>query len=328
MKKYVLQALLVVCSFLIIQGCSDDDNAIDLKEVSSAAAAVPAKVFFAQGATEAATVQLSVAVDAKSPEAIGFEVKVADNSEVSADKVTFSREHFKIEKGKRSFEFSCTVEADAVEAGMTKLLKIDFMSQNAKVSHLNLEVPVEAEKVEEPKPEPEPEPDNTIVYIADFKGTVDMDEQNWLAVMLNEVQVAGFFQTSVAVGTAPSAKRIHFDNYGQDIIGVAEGDLIHITPLEEGAVIGEGASWVANPEWADDANYVYMPVLYSGAYTEWEGKTAYIGAKISLSGKVSGKICNAWIKITVSAGGECEVDGIAYDAWGYDIKAGQTVSEK
>ena len=47
MKKYVLQALLVVCSFLIIQGCSDDDNAIDLKEVSSAAAAVPAKVFFA-----------------------------------------------------------------------------------------------------------------------------------------------------------------------------------------------------------------------------------------------------------------------------------------
>lgn len=71
-----------------------------------------------------------------------------------------------------------------------------------------------------------------------------------------------------------------------------------------------------------------MPVLYSGAYTEWEGKTAYIGAKISLSGKVSGKICNAWIKITVSAGGECEVDGIAYDAWGYDIKAGQTVSEK
>lgn len=98
MKKYVLQALLVVCSFLIIQGCSDDDNAIDLKEVSSAAAAVPAKVFFAQGATEAATVQLSVAVDAKSPEAIGFEVKVADNSEVSADKVTFSREHFTIEK--------------------------------------------------------------------------------------------------------------------------------------------------------------------------------------------------------------------------------------
>ena len=109
---------------------------------------------------------------------------------------------------------------------------------------------------------------------------------------------------------------------------MAVGDLIHITPLEEGAVIGEGASWVANPEWADDANYVYMPVLYSGAYTEWEGKTAYIGAKISLSGKVSGKICNAWIKITVSAGGECEVDGIAYDAWGYDIKAGQTVSEK
>lgn len=209
MKKYVLQALLVVCSFLIIQGCSDDDNAIDLKEVSSAAAAVPAKVFFAQGATEAATVQLSVAVDAKSPEAIGFEVKVADNSEVSADKVTFSREHFTIEKGKRSFEFSCTVEADAVEAGMTKLLKIDFMSQNAKVSHLNLEVPVEAEKAEEPEPEPEPEPDNTIVYIADFKGTVDMDKQNWLAVMLNEVQVAGFFQTSVAVGTAPSAKRIH-----------------------------------------------------------------------------------------------------------------------
>lgn len=328
MKKYVLQALLVLFGFLIVQGCSDDDNDIDLAEVRAAAAAVPSKVFFERGVTQAAVVQLSVAVSEKTPEAIGFEVSVADDSEIAADKVTFSKERFNIEAGKRSFELNCTVEADAVGAGTTKLLKIDFMSQNSKIGHMKLEVPVEAEKEEEPEPEPEPEPENTIVYIADFQGTVDMNELNWLALMVNEVQVGGFFQTSVAVGTAPTTKRIHFDNYGQDIIGVVEGDLINITPLEEGTVIGEGAAWVSNPEWADDANYVYMPVFYSGTHKEWEGKTAYIGLKINLAGKVPGKICNAWIKVTVAEGGECEVDGMAYDPWGYDIKAGQTVSEK
>lgn len=326
MKKYVLQALLVLCSFVVIQACSDDDNDIDLAKVKSAAAAMPSKVFFPLDETAAATLQLSVAVSEKTPETIGFEVSVADDSEVSADKVTFSRERFAIETGARSFELSCTVEADAVEPGATKLLKLDFMSQNSKIAHIKLEVPVEAEKKKEEEPEPEPE--NTIVYVAGFKGVVDMDEQNWLALTLNEVGVAGFFQTSVAVGTAPAAKRIHFDNYGQDIIGVAEGDLINITPLEEGAVIGEGSAWVSNPEWGEDANYVYMPVLYSGIYKEWEGKTAYVGVKINLSGKLSGKICNAWIKVTVSAEGECEIDGMAYDVWGYDIKAGQTVSEK
>lgn len=51
MKKYVLQALLVLFGFLVVQGCSDDDNDVDLTEVNAAAAAVPSKVFFAREAT-------------------------------------------------------------------------------------------------------------------------------------------------------------------------------------------------------------------------------------------------------------------------------------
>lgn len=320
MKKYVLQALLVLFGFLVVQGCSDDDNDVDLTEVNAAAAAVPSKVFFAREATQAAVVQLSVAISEKTPEIIGFEVRVADDSGISADKVTFSKERFNIEAGKRSFELTCTVEADAVWAGETKLLKVDFMSQNSKIGHIKLEVPVEAEKEEEPE---DPEPENTIVYVADFQGTVDMGDLNWLPVELNEGQVCGFFQTAVVIGSASAAKRIHLDNYGGDVIGSANGDLIHIAPLEEGAVIGEGADWVTNPEYSSD-NWMYMPVLYSAAHTEWAGKTAYAGLKLW----IGDKWCNAWFKITVSAEGECEVDGWAYDAWGHDIKAGQTVSEK
>lgn len=303
MRKYVLQALFILSAFLLTQGCSDDENNVDLTKVGSAAAAVPAKVFFKLDATQAAVIDLSVAVDAESPESIGFEVKVADDSEVAADKVTFSRDRFSIEKGKRSFEWTCTVEADAVAEGV-KNLRIDVISQNAGVKNHKLEIKIEKEKLLL----------NTIVHVSGLSQTVDFDSKTWESVMLGEDQIGGLFQTAQVIGSAPAVKRIHFDNYGENVIGELDGDLILLTPLNEGAVIGNGSAWVSNPGYSE-TDWMYMPVLYSENYQAWLGKTAYAGMNI--------QGVNYWFKFSVSANAEFTLTEFAYNEKGKDIRAGQ-----
>ena len=215
-----------------------------------------------------------------------------------------------------------------MEAGATKLLKLDFMSQNSKIAHIKLEVPVEAEKKKEEEPEPEPEPENTISHFSDLDLFVDFtndDKTVWAGINLGseDSQVGSLFRASVAIGSAPAVKRIHIDNYGGDVIGSANGDLINIAVLQEGDVIGKDATWITNPEFSDD-NWMYMPVLYAADYKEWAGKTGYAGMKLW----IGDKWCNAWFKITVTDEAEVTITEFAYDAWGHDIKAGQIVSEK
>lgn len=302
MKNCISQTLLLLLGLLCLQSCDDSTDATDLSKANAAAAVIPSKVSFKMGDKQPVTLNLSVAVSEKAGETVRFELQVADNSEVTAEKVNFTQNQLVIQKGKRSQETTFTVEADAVDKG-TKDLIVDLISSNAKVPNQQLTIPVTMKL-------------NTIKHFFDLNQLVDFGENTWQSVMLGDDQIAGLFQTSVAIGSAPAVKRIHFDNYGEDVIGVADGDLINLTPLAEGSIIGASSKWVKNPY----PIWEYMPVLYSEAYTEWLGQTAYAGMKI--------QGYNFWFKFTVTENAEFTLTEFAYDEDGNDIKAGQIDSTK
>lgn len=306
MKNRFLQVLFILLSGLSWTGCSDSDNNVGLANVRSAVAASPERLTFKINDKEAATLDLSVAFSAPIAEDVNFEVQVADDSEVAANKVAFSREHFSIAKGKRSFELTCMVEADAVAEGI-KNLKIEFLPQHSDVDRMTLKIPIEKKL-------------NTIVHVKNLNLVVDFADRNWASVDLPDGggAVGGLFQTSVAIGSAPAVKRIHFDNYGQKVVGKTAGDLILITPLEEGTLLGSSTTWTLNPDYSDN-NWMYMPVLYAEDYAEWLGKTAYVGMHI--------QGFNFWFKITATEDAVFTMTEYAYDSEGEDIKAGQTISE-
>lgn len=300
MKRCFLQALLVMCGFGLLPGCSDSDNEINLTDAVVAAGTDPGEVVFRPGVAEL-TVDFSVAVSGKAPEALNFDVKMSADSEVAAGDVSFSASQVTIKEGQRSATLTCTIKAAAVSAGACEL-KVDFISSDNKVASQTASVGLYS----------------TIKHFKGLNLEVDMADMNWASVMLGENQIAGLFQTSVPMGSTPAILRIHFDNAGEDIIGVADGSIINITPLAEGAVIGNGSLWVKNPGWAKD--WRLMPVLYSEKYTAWLGKTAYIGSKVSGY--------NFWFKVTATEDARFILTEFAYDTEGNDIKAGQISPSK
>lgn len=73
MKRCFLQALLVMCGFGLLPGCSDSDNEINLTDAVVAAGTDPGEVVFRPGVAEL-TVDFSVAVSGKAPGILNFEV--------------------------------------------------------------------------------------------------------------------------------------------------------------------------------------------------------------------------------------------------------------
>lgn len=304
MKHYILQTLLLVSGLLCLFACDDNDGGKDLSEVNAAAAAVPGQLSFKFGDTKAVAVNLSVAVSDPASESVRFDVQVADNSEVAAGKVSFSQPQIVIQDGKRSQEMTMTIEADAVDSG-TKDLIVDFISSNAKVADQQVTIPVTMKL-------------NTIKHYTGIDIKLDFSgPQDGGGVMAGDSQVVYYYCASNPIGSAPAALRIHMDNAGEDVIGVADGDVINLTPLEEGDLIGSSSKWISNPY----TSWQFMPVVYSDTFKDWAGKgVAYAGMK-----------CfglNFWFKIEISDNLEFTLTEFAYDEEGGDIKAGQTDSTK
>lgn len=312
MRKCVLQMLFIVAAFLVFPGCSDDEDNVDWEKVVKVAVATPSQVYFERTANQPDTVIIDVAFSVPVPENINFEVRLGANNQVDADSISLSHEHFTIEKGGRSFEMTCKVEAGAVPVGIQNL-RIDFVSSHPEVETIQLEIPVEKEGP------------NTIVHVDGLNWVVDFDQQVWQEVEIDGKVIGGLFQTAVAIGSAPAVKRIHFDNYGQDIMGKQEGDLIYVLPLEKGIEIGESSDWAFNASYSSE-NWMYMPVLYSEDYTDWLGKTAYVGMRIVTD--IPGiPFRYYWFKFTVSDDAVFTLTEYAYDKEGKSLKIGQTESE-
>lgn len=312
MRKYVLQMWFVLAAFLVFPGCSDDDANVDWGKVVKVAVATPSRVYFERLADQPDTVTIDVAFSVPVPENIDFEVRLAANNQVDADSISLSHEHFTIAKGGRSFEMTCQVEAGAVSAGVQNLC-FDFISAHPEVGTIQLEIPVEKESP------------NTIVHVSGLNWVVDFDQQTWQEIEIDGEVIGGLFQTAVAIGSAPAVKRIHFDNYGQDIMGKKEGDLIYILPLGEGIEIEEKSEWTFNSSYSNE-NWMYMPVLYSEDYTDWLGQTAYVGMRIVTD--IPGiPFRYYWFKFTVSDDAVFTLTEYAYDKEGKSLKTGQTESE-
>ena len=312
MRKYVLQMLFIFAAFLVFPGCSDDEDNVDWGKVVKVAVATPSSVYFERKAELPDTVKIDLAFSVPVPEDINFEVRLAADNEVCADSISFSHDYFTIRKGERSFEIDCKIKAGAVEKGVRNL-RMDFVSTHAEVGTIRLEIPVEKEGP------------NTIVHVKDLNWVVDFDQRTWQEVEAGGILIGGLFQTTVAIGSAPAEKRIHFDNYGRDIMGVKEGDLIHILSLSEGTEIEETSNWTFNSSYSDE-NWMYMPVLYSENYTDWLGKTAYVGMRI-VTGEEDIVFRYYWFKFTVTDDAVFTLTEYAYDKEGKSLRAGQTESE-
>ena len=295
MKKYFLLMLWIVCGLSFLTGCSDDDDFIKLEEARVGAACEPEEFIFRPG-MDNVTTTIMVAIVGIFPASISIVLYVGPDSEVPASCITLQSNTLTIAKGHRSAEMSCVIKAEAVKAGAA-VLKLELTSSDAQIATQKAEVDLYS----------------TIMHYKGLNLKVNFTNLNWAAIELGEETIAGLFQTAVGIGDAPQAKRIHFDNYGQDIIGTTDGDLINITPLTEGTEIGPNSpSWVSNPY----PSWEYMPVLYSKKYENWLGKTAYIGTK--LGG------CYFWFKLTATQNAEFTLTEFAYETEGNSIKAGQS----
>ncbi|MCW3465098.1 zinc-dependent metalloprotease [Chitinophaga nivalis] len=85
--------------------------------------------------------------------------------------------------------------------------------------------------------------------------------------------------------------KLRFETYEK--AAVCEGTSRNISPLAAGTIIGASSNFVnggAHPNQHD---------IYSSTYTQWAGKTAFIGIKFDLNGKPR----YGWMRVTVAADG-------------------------
>ena len=111
---------------------------------------------------------------------------------------------------------------------------------------------------------------------------------------------------------------IHIEREGRSFVGKEVDGMLQIQLMKEGDVIDSTSDFTRDYGWKD--NWKKMPLISNSKYTDWHGKTGYMGVEFSISGKK----CFGWIKISVATDGlSARVLGWAYEANGKPIKAGQ-----
>lgn len=103
---------------------------------------------------------------------------------------------------------------------------------------------------------------------------------------------------------------IHLNPRGREIVGFLDGQVPHLSMLNEGEIIGPSSDWQATllTDGSEQRND-QLPLVSSAAYTVWHGKTGYAGVQILPENRVH----YGWIKLRISDDGqEMRVLGMAF----------------
>ncbi len=102
----------------------------------------------------------------------------------------------------------------------------------------------------------------------------------------------------------------HLYPRGREIVGTLDGQVPHVSVLNEGEIIGPSSDWQATSLTdGSEQRDALLPLVSSAAYTVWHGKTGYAGVQILIENRVH----YGWIKLRISGDGqEMHILGIAF----------------
>ncbi|MCY4673067.1 MAG: T9SS type A sorting domain-containing protein [Bacteroidetes bacterium] len=105
---------------------------------------------------------------------------------------------------------------------------------------------------------------------------------------------------------------LHLYPRGRKVVGTLDGQVPHVSMLNEGEIIGPSSDWQATLLTdGSEQRDALLPLVSSAAYTVWHGKTGYAGVQILPENRVH----YGWIKFRVSGDGqEMHVLGVAFHA--------------
>jgi hypothetical protein len=154
--------------------------------------------------------------------------------------------------------------------------------------------------------------------IESFEGSYTCDQNNSWIDDIELVEGQGTIFKLWFSDMLNGENTVHVEREGRPIIGQEVNGVLQVSMLTEGDEIGPNSQFLRNYGW--ESNWKRISTLSNLTYTDWNGKTGYVGLELS----VGEKAVYGWVKMNVGADGlSATVTEWAYEVNGKVIKAGQ-----